>query len=78
MVEVDSGTTSLSRLTATGGLATTVLVDGTGTLMADHVVLENAACPLAVFAGEAQVTDSTLQNGGSGDCRPVPGPGGRR
>jgi hypothetical protein len=75
VVEVDSGTTSLSQLTATGGFATTVLVDGSGILMADHVVLENAACPLAVFAGEAQVTDSTLQNGGSGDCRPAPGPG---
>jgi hypothetical protein len=75
VVEVDSGITSLSQLTVTGGFATAVLVDGTGILMADHVVLENAACPLAVFAGGAQVTDSTLQNGGSGDCRPVAGPG---
>ena len=73
VVEVDSGTTSLSDLTAHGGLASTVLVDGTGTLLTDHVVLETAQCVLAVFAGEAHVTDSTLQNGGSTGCDP-PGP----
>ncbi len=74
VVEVDSGTTSLSRLTVTGGFLTTVFVDGDGTLMADHVVLEKAACVLAVSSGTAEVTDSTLQNGGSVDCSAAPGP----
>jgi hypothetical protein len=65
VVEVDSHTTTLSNLTASGGLASTVLVTG-GTLVADHVVLETAGCVLAVFGGKADVTDSTIQDGGHG------------
>ena len=73
VVEVDSGTTSLSNLTAIGEFASTVLVDGTGVLDADHVLLETAGCVLAVFAGSATITDSTLQDGGHGGatCDPA-------
>jgi hypothetical protein len=65
VVEADTATTGLSNLTARGGLASTVLVDGGG-LAADHVVLETAGCVLGVLAGSATVTDSTLQGGGYG------------
>lgn len=72
VVEVDSHTTSLTNLTASGGLASTVLVTG-GALVADHVVLETAGCVLGVFGGEADVTDSTIQGGGHNDasCDPA-------
>lgn len=65
VVEVDSHTTTLSNLTASGGLASTVLVMG-GVLVADHVVLQTAGCVVGVLGGEADVTDSTIQGGGHG------------
>ena len=72
VVEVDSGTTSLSSLTVHGGFVSSVAVDG-GTLVADHVVLDTAACVLAVRSGTAEVTDSTIENAGSFDCNFVSG-----
>ena len=72
VVEVDSGTTSLSSLTVHGGFVSSVAVDG-GTLVADHVVLDTAACVLAVRSGTAEVTDSTIENAGSFDCNFEPG-----
>jgi hypothetical protein len=69
---VTSGTTSLSNLAVEGGLFVDVFVLG-GTLAADHVLLAEGGCGLVVTAGEADVTDSTIQDGGHG-CITGPGP----
>jgi hypothetical protein len=70
---VTSGTTALSNLTIEGGLFVDVFVLG-GTVTADHVVLDHGGCGLVVTAGEADLTDSTVRDGGQG-CIIGPDPG---
>ena len=69
---VTSGTTTISNLAVEGGLFDDVVVLG-GRLSADHVLLAEGGCGLVVTAGEADVTDSTVQDGGRG-CITGPGP----
>ena len=66
VLEVGGGTTALSDLTVKGGLFVDVLVDGTGTVTADHVVLGQSGCNLLVQDGSATLTDSTVRDGGQG------------
>jgi hypothetical protein len=73
VVGITSGTTHLSDLTVQGGLFVDVFVLS-GSLDADHVVLGHAGCGLVVTAGEADVSDSTVEDGGQG-CVTGPAPG---
>jgi len=74
VVSVGSGAVSLSYLTVSGAAAADVEVYGTGSLVADHVVVDGGGCSLGVLAGDVLITDSTLQNGGhnSGTCSASP------
>ena len=45
-----------------------MLVDGAGTVTADHVVLDQSGCNLVVESGSATLTDSVVQDGGQPGC----------
>ena len=72
VLEVGGGTTALSDLTVQGGPFVDVLVDGTGTVTADRVVLGASNCNLLVTSGSATLTDSTVRNGGDNGCMVAP------
>ncbi|WP_151083130.1 Ig-like domain-containing protein [Nocardioides cynanchi] len=69
VLEVGEETTTLTGLRIRGGSFIDALVDGTGALVANHVVLDHAGCNLVVEPGAtASLTDSTVQEGGSPGC----------
>jgi hypothetical protein len=66
VVEVGSGTTTLSGLTVHGALDIPVLVYGTGHVVTQNVDLDGGACSLTVLAGQADLTDSVSRDSGGG------------
>lgn len=72
---VTTGTTTLTKVTVQGGLLMDVWVSGDATFTADDVVLAQAGCGLVVVGGAADLTDSTVEDGGPG-CLDIPTPPG--
>lgn len=68
VVGITAGATTLSSLTVSGAQMAGVYLMNGASLDADQVLLTDAGCPLWVQDGSAEVTDSVIQNSGSGGC----------